>query len=178
MSTTTNSPIYYKETFIERIIGKCGQNWFLVIVWLWLALSAGASRAQEPMTLDQAVERALTNNRDLRAAYQSVEVARGRLIQAGLWPNPALEIAGRTAAVITGENERNVGVAFAQEFPITRRLALAKEVSRVDVVLALTEIRNRERLLIGQVETEFINLLLLRRQIAQRDESKQISVEF
>ncbi|MEO8352898.1 MAG: TolC family protein [Chthoniobacteraceae bacterium] len=146
----------------------------LACVVLVLAFSATA----RALTMDQAVKSALSSNLDLRAAYFEVEKARGRLIQAGLWPNPDLEIGGRTDRAFSSEGERAFSVGFAQSFPITGRLKFAKAVSRVDVAQAMVEIRNRERLLIGEVQREFLTALLLRQQIAANNEFIGVSQDF
>jgi cobalt-zinc-cadmium efflux system outer membrane protein len=47
---------------------------------------------QQPLTADAAVRIALLNNRELRASLRDLGVARGRLLQAGLLPNPEFEL--------------------------------------------------------------------------------------
>ncbi|MEO8438894.1 MAG: TolC family protein [Spartobacteria bacterium] len=138
-------------------------------------LLAGTSGPVSAITLDQAVEQALANNLDLRAAYYNLEIGRGKLIQAGLWPNPELEFAGNTERPFSSGNERTYSSGFSQAFPISGRLAKAKRVARVDVAQAAWEIRNRERLLIGDVEKDFLAALVLRRQIAVREDVKGIN---
>ncbi len=46
----------------------------------------------KPLREDDAVRVALANNRELRAVLRDVGVARGQLVQAGLLPNPELEV--------------------------------------------------------------------------------------
>ena len=145
---------------------------WLAIVLSVLALGLGAASG---LTLDQAVEQALENNLDLRAAYYNLEIGRGRLIQAGLWPNPELEFAGNTQRPLSNEKERTYSNSFTQAFPISGRLAKAKRIARVDIAQALMEIRNRERLLIGDVQKDFLTALILRRQITARDEVKGVN---
>lgn len=141
------------------------------------SLAAGG-QAAGALTLDQAVASALQNNLDLRAAYFEVEKARGRLIQAGLWPNPELGLSTTTDRPFNNEGERVSTAGFQQAFPISGRLHFAKQVSRVDVAQAMMEIRNRERLLIGEVERDFLNVLLLRQQIAANREFIGVNREF
>ncbi|HLM72085.1 MAG TPA: TolC family protein [Polyangiaceae bacterium] len=45
-----------------------------------------------PLTADAAVRIAMLNNRELRAALREIGVARGHLLQAGLFPNPEIEV--------------------------------------------------------------------------------------
>jgi outer membrane protein, heavy metal efflux system len=47
---------------------------------------------QPPLTADAAVRIAFLNNRELRASLRELGVARGQLIQAGVLPNPSVEI--------------------------------------------------------------------------------------
>ena len=122
------------------------------------------------VTIDGAVQMALTNNLDLRAAYYEIEKARGRLIQAGLWPNPELQFATTTDRTFNDEGERTSSAGFQQAFPISGRLRFGRQVGRVDVAQAMAEIRNRERLLIGETQRDFIAVLLLRQQIATNRE--------
>ena len=136
-----------------------------------LVVSFGSSApSAHALTLDQAVASALSNNLDLRAAYFEVEKARGRLIQAGLWPNPELQFNTTTDRAFKSEGQRNSTAGFQQAFPISGRLRFGKQVGRVDVAQAMAEIRNRERLLIGEVQRDFIAVLLLRQQIATNRE--------
>ena len=122
------------------------------------------------LTIDEAVVAALSSNLDLRAAYFEVEKARGRLLQAGLWPNPELQFATTTDRPFKDRGERTSNAGFQQAFPISGRLRFAKQVSRVDVAQAMAEIRDRERLLIGETQRDFIAVLLLRQQIATNRE--------
>ena len=130
------------------------------------------------VTMDRAVTAALGDNLDLRAARYDVEKARGRLMQAGLWPNPEMEFSGRTDRAFSNEGERTLSVGFAQAFPITGRLRFARQVGRVDVAQAMVEIRNRERLLIGEVQRDYLTALLLQRQIAANREVIGVNRDF
>jgi cobalt-zinc-cadmium efflux system outer membrane protein len=137
-----------------------------------------ASQSAHALTMEQAVITALSNNLDLRAAYFEVEKARGRLIQAGLWPNPELNFSTTTDRTFNNEGERTSTAGFQQAFPISGRLRFAKQASRVDVAQAMAEIRNRERLLIGEVQRDFLNVLLLRQQVATNREFLGVNREF
>ena len=119
-----------------------------VLLWAGSALIAETATNLTP---EAAVIIALTNNRDLAAARFAIRQAEARLRQAGLWPNPELELGRKRNLLFNDEGEYSVSVGFRQRFPVAGRLEKAKAVSRVDVALALAEIRNHERLLIGEV---------------------------
>jgi cobalt-zinc-cadmium efflux system outer membrane protein len=146
----------------------------IFIGWSVLAMAHSAYA----LTIDQAVAGALQNNLDLRAASYEVDKARGRLLQAGLWPNPELELSTTTDRTFNDEGERSTAAGFQQAFPVSGRLRFAKRVSRVDVAQAMAEIRNRERLLIGEVQRDFLNVLLLRQQLGANREFVALNREF
>lgn len=65
----------------------------------------------EPLDADTAVRVALLNNRQLRAVLREMGIARGRLLQAGLLPNPRVE-----AELLP---ERNTRLELRVEYDIT-----------------------------------------------------------
>lgn len=133
------------------------------------------TRAAEPagpepaLTASSAAAQALGANPDLTAASAAIEAARGRLIQAGLWNNPELRLAGRSDVAFQNEGERALGVDFEQRFPIAGRLGRAKDVARVDVASALAELREFERALIGEVQRTVYGVVALDEAIASRE---------
>jgi len=112
-----------------------------------------------PLSLESLVQTALANNRDIQAARYAVWKAKGRLAQAGKWPNPELELSGMSDVVFANDGAGAFTVGLAQNFPLTARLSLARESARVDVLRSLREIRNRERLLITEVRSTSIGIL-------------------
>jgi cobalt-zinc-cadmium efflux system outer membrane protein len=113
--------------------------------------SAIAGPIATNLTPESAVATALAENRDLAAARFAIRQAEGRLKQAGLWPNPEFELGGKNDSAFANDGEYDFATGFKQRFPITGRLKKAKAVARVDVAMALAEVRNQERLLAGEV---------------------------
>ena len=64
----------------------------VLIVFVSGAMCVGAVAAEKVLTLDEAVARALATNPAVEGAAQGVSAAEARTHQAGLWPNPELEI--------------------------------------------------------------------------------------
>jgi len=125
-----------------------------------------ANEGETPLTLSLAAEVALRANPELRAARAAIAESRGRLVQAGLWPNPELGVSGSTAVVL---GDWTVGLGLAQRFPVAGRLGRAREVARLDLERALAEARDFERRLVADVERSAATLLSLERAIAARD---------
>lgn len=126
--------------------------------------------AAETMTLEGAVREALAENPDLSAARHAIDMARGRLRQSGLWPNPEIELDGKDDFLFGGDGERGVSSGFVQRFPIARRLGKAKDVARVDIALAEAELLDAERNLIGEVSRLVYRLRVLERKALVQDE--------
>lgn len=139
-----------------------------------VVLLAGFSAIAEPMatnlTPESAVAMALANNRDLAAARFAIRQAEGRLKQAGLWPNPEFELGGKNDSAFASDGEYDFATGFKQRFPITGRLTKAKAVVRVDVALALAEVRNQERLLAGDVLGRSRDLLVTEEKLKANQE--------
>lgn len=66
---------------------------------------------EEPLDADAAVRIALLNNRELRAVLREMGISRGKLVQAGLLPNPVVE-----AELLP---ERNTTLELRVEYDIT-----------------------------------------------------------
>jgi len=115
------------------------------------AFIASAEPTAPNLTPESAVAVALENNLDLVAGRLAIRQAEGRLKQAGLWSNPDWETGYAPDTAFGNSGEYNFSTGFKQRFPITGRLTKAKAVARVDVAMALAEVRNQERLLAGEV---------------------------
>ncbi len=146
-------------------------SWRLLIFLIGSTLLSGLSQTANAagMTRLQAIDIAVQNNKDLQAARYTVEQARARLLQAGLPPNPRLEIAAQNDLVFGNQGEYTNSIGISQQFSVVGRIAHQKEVARVDVALALAEIRQAELKLAGDVTSRFYRILALNRQIEVRE---------
>lgn len=141
-----------------------------------VALAIGASAAQGsqtsegPLNADAAVREALTANREFQAARQAIDAARGRRLQAGRLDNPELGLGYADDFAFGGEGERSVSVELAQRFPVTARLARAREVASREVAIAEAEVREFARTLIAEVLQSFYSVRALDERIAVQRE--------
>lgn len=123
-----------------------------VILIAAMALMAGTSGfAQQSLTLEQAVARSLDGNRELAAMHVRIEEAKARLQQAGLWPNPELELDGRSDSAFRNEGQNAVGVTVNQPFSVSGRIGAQKGVARVDIERTFAEVADLERRVVGEV---------------------------
>ena len=121
-----------------------------------MALLFPAVLAAETLDFDQAQKYALFHNPGIQAAYSTIGEARGRLLQAGLWPNPEIDLSYRADVFFGGEGQDKAMASLMQKLPWSGRLAQAQKVSRMGVAIALTEVRDAERKLILEVQKTFI----------------------
>ena len=148
----------------------CGRwlaAWPLIAV---LALPAFADEAPGyAFNLQQLIATAQHDNKDLRAARYAVDIARARLDQAGTLPNPRINVGAVSDVAFNNEGAYSASVGFSQEFPIAGRILRQKDVARIDIELAQTEILDAERRLAGEVAANVYRILVADRQIEARD---------
>lgn len=130
--------------------------------------SASISNAEEEIrsiTIYQAVDISLRENAELRAAQIQVEEARGRLTQAGRFPNPSLESNFSFDSLFANEGDRAFSAGVSQPLPLSGRIGAQKMVARVGVNRTFADIANLERGLIRDVRRAFIEILAIDEQI-------------
>ena len=120
-------------------------------------------------TLDELIVLAARDNKDLQAARSSVDVARARLLQAGLRPNPRLDLGARSDFLFNNEGEYAISAGISQDFPIAGRIGRQKQVARVDIALAEAEIANVQRRIAEDIAGKFYKLLISQQQIVTLD---------
>ena len=130
------------------------------------AYAAGNSCA---LRLRQLIAIAQRDNKDLQAARYAIEIGRARLLQAGLRPNPRLDVSARSGFLFGNAGEYSKTVAISQAFPIAGRILRQKDVARVDIALAQAEVEGVERKLAGEIAADVYRLMVVDRQIKSRD---------
>ena len=142
------------------------QQHILKITIALCAIVAASDARAASLSMESAVQAALMGNRELVAARFAVKKAEGRLRQSGLLPNPELEFNGFNGFVDGAGDEGVFTIGLHQALPLTARLSLAREVSRVGVAEALREVRNEERLLVARVQEFYIRTQAARKREA------------
>lgn len=120
-------------------------------------------------SLHQLIEIAERDNKDLQAARYAVQIGKARLLQAGLLPNPRLELSGTNDFVFRNEGEYTNSVGISQQFPIAGRILRQQNVARVDIALAEAEVVEAARRLGGEVATNVYRIVVIDRQIQSRE---------
>jgi cobalt-zinc-cadmium efflux system outer membrane protein len=131
-------------------------------------VGAGAAGAQPPrdLAVDEWVALALANNPELRAARAELEAAAARVQQAGLRPNPMLDLGGQKA--ISPDNNLSVGLTVPLDLNGRKEGRVGVAEREVDVRRA--QIAERERRLRADVRMKAGDVLAARRTLGVTDE--------
>jgi cobalt-zinc-cadmium efflux system outer membrane protein len=111
------------------------------------------------VTLGSVGDRVRAQNPNLAAARLMVDEAVGRMKQSGRLENPELGIGLEHDDRFA---EKRFELGLSQKFPITRRLALQKDLGATGVKAAEAEIREVENRLAGEARSALVRVLALR----------------
>lgn len=132
---------------------------------LFVAVLPKYYNQQDGLSINEIIERALNTNQELAAARLEIDKAQARLNQARLKPNPTLEIEQSSGAAIgsPGGGQFNVGASFPLEIYGRRQARIDQVRTAIDASRA--EVRNRERLLIANILTNYAEALAALREL-------------
>jgi cobalt-zinc-cadmium efflux system outer membrane protein len=152
---------------------------FMIILFFIVCsgISASAEETIKTLSIDQAIDLALENNRDLSATRIRADEAKARLEQASLYPNPELESDFGFDTFFANDGERSFAAGINQPFSLSGRIGAQKTVASVDVKRTLADLHNLERILANNVRFSFINLLILEKQLKLQETLIQLNSE-
>ena len=196
----TNSSLRLPEPGVP--LGSRPEN---IPVPLLDAATQDAAQGPSPKTLEEFVSLALQNHPKMRTAQAAVEAARGKAVQARLYPNP-LAAAGSPQSVAPGSGAANGGQGastqyysiMSQDIVTAGKLRLSQQAALREVQMAeyqlirtrydvLTEVRQSfYALLVSQRRVEIYQLLMdiakrsyeIGRQLAEAGEGTKADVLF
>src|SRR5207247_8309258 len=147
----------------------------LVLLLVAALAATGVAQAQpgSELTVDEVVARALADSPDLRATRAEIDAAVGRLLQAGLRPNPMLELGGQKA--LSPDNNLMVGLTFPLD--LNRRKEGRVGVAERELEMKRARVADRERLLRAEVRMKAADVLAGRRDLEVADELLRVNRE-
>ncbi len=102
---------------------------------------------------------------DLLAARQRLAVAEGRLLQAGLRPNPTLDSEYGSPRFLGGEAEQDFSVGVSQVFETGGKRRKRTEVARLELAQVRAEVRALERQFAADIRASFARAIAFARQL-------------
>jgi cobalt-zinc-cadmium efflux system outer membrane protein len=125
------------------------------------------------MTIEEVVARALADNPDLRAVRADVDAAAGRVQQAGLRPNPMLELGGQKAI----SPDSNLSIGLTLPLDLNGRVDGRVGVAQRELEMRRAQVAERERRLAAEVRLKAGELLAARRNVDVADQLLRINQE-
>jgi len=133
------------------------------------------SAAQQPaasitntLTLDEAVQLALTGNPEIKASVARVEAAAGRACQAKKWSNPELELNAEEWPASGGRGfaDAKQTIGISQVLPYPGKKALDVQVGGANVRLSEAQMAVRRTEIVRDVKAGFFRVLAAERMLA------------
>ena len=126
--------------------------------------------SQEALSVEKMVELALAQNADLIAARQRLAEAEGLLRQAGLRPNPSIDITVGNGDILNSDGERAFDFGYSHTFELGGKRSRRVEAAQKTYELVRSEIANRERLLASEVRIKYAEALAAIEKLKNADE--------
>ena len=121
-----------------------------------------AQTTETSLSVEELVARAVVDNQDLRAIRAEIDAAEGRLRQAGLRPNPTLELGGQKA--LGPDNNVTIGVTLPLD--LNGRKDGRVGVAEGELAMKRSQVRDRERRLAADIRMKAGEWLVARRNLA------------
>ncbi len=109
---------------------------------------------EKPLTVDDAVHIAMTNNRALQAEFQEVGIARGDLVEAGVLPNPNLDAMVRWK---DDESSTNPEIALTWDVMEVVRASKRKGVANAELDRVAFDVSDRAAAFAAQVRISYFD---------------------
>jgi outer membrane protein, heavy metal efflux system len=133
----------------------------VVLIVVPTMMPARAQTAADDLTVDALIQRALDRHPDLDAAKLDVEAAQGRIRQAGLRPNPMLDLSGQKS--LGSDNNIMVGVTLPLD--LNGRKEGRVGVAERELDMKRAQLAERERKLRGDLRLKAAEVLAARRNL-------------
>lgn len=145
-------------------------------LFLWIALfvpGPATGQATREISVDELVARALAEHPDLRAVRAEVDAAAARVRQAGLRPNPMLDLGGQKA--LGADNNLTVGVTLPLD--LNGRKAGRVGVAERELEMRRAQLADRERRLRADVRMKAGELFGAQRDLVVTTELLRVNRE-
>ena len=111
------------------------------------------------MSVDELIKRALASNQEIIASRLEIDKARARLQQARLRPNPTLEFERESGRLVGSGGDSQFTLGFSLPIEIYGRRSARVSAAQISIEASEAEVRNRERVLVANVLTNYAEAL-------------------
>lgn len=120
---------------------------------------------QDGVSINELIKRALDSNQELAAARLEIDKAKARLAQAKLRPNPTLEFEQESGRLVGNGGDGNFTVGASLPIEIYGRRDARINFAQIEIQASEAEVRNRERILVANILTNYAEALGALREI-------------
>jgi outer membrane protein, heavy metal efflux system len=121
------------------------------------------------LSVEDAIRIAIEHSPELRSAGYSVDAASGRVLQAGLYPNPTFSFGGESLGANAG-NAGETNYIFEQEIVLGGKLKKARAVAESDRLAARAEFVAQEFSVASRVSRAYYASVSANERLAKREE--------
>ena len=120
---------------------------------------------QDGVSIEKLVESAGSRRLDLLAARQRLTIAEGRLVQAGLRPNPVFDAEYGSPRFLAGEAEYDFSAGLSQTLELGGKRGKRKVVAELELQQVRAEISALERQIAAEIRRKYATALAAARQL-------------
>ena len=120
---------------------------------------------QDGMSVERLVESAGLRRADLLAARQRLAIAEGRLVQAGLRPNPVFSTEYGSPRFLGGESEYDFSAGLAQPFELGGKRGKRRAVAELELQQVRAEVAAIERNIAVEIRRDYARAISAARQL-------------
>lgn len=133
--------------------------------------------AQNGVSINELIKRALDSNQDLAAVRLEIEKAKARLAQAFLRPNPTLEFEQESGRLLGNGGDGNLTFGASLPIEIYGRREARINFANVEIEASEAEVRNRERILAANILTNYAEALAGLRELEATERLLELNLQ-
>jgi cobalt-zinc-cadmium efflux system outer membrane protein len=129
------------------------------------------------ISLSEIVKSAFETNSEIKIAQFEVDKAKARLTQAGLRPNPTLEVEQTSGRLVGSPGDRELSVGFSIPVDVFGQRGRRIDLAKAEITLKEAEVVARQRELVGQIFTAYAEALAALREVQVLEELLDLDTE-
>jgi outer membrane protein, heavy metal efflux system len=130
----------------------------------------------DALSVEDAIRVAIDHNPRLRSAGYRIDAASGRVLQAGLYPNPSFSFSGESLGANAG-NGGETAYVFEQEIVLGGKLKRARDVAESDRLAARAEFVAVEYAVASRVAQAYFAGVSAQDRLAKREELSELALQ-
>lgn len=132
---------------------------------------------QDGVPLRELIDQALKSNQDLSAWRLEIDRAKARLQQARLRPNPTIEFEQQSGRLVGDGGDGKISIGASLPIEVFGRRQSRINVAQIGIEASEAEVRNRERLLVANILTNYAEALAALRELDATEKLLELDLQ-